>query len=142
MCFDRDADNEAISGSIGIRNSTLARRVTAAAQHFVESAVFAASSNREVAGLMADVGGEMVRVPLPCFTIRVDSRPNEVVHTRGRLGLREVVHRARLDEAARYDLVGVVKGFNQHLGIDDCQLSWQQLGRIDERGQWVSLGID
>ncbi|CEM01691.1 unnamed protein product [Vitrella brassicaformis CCMP3155] len=140
MCFDQDAASEAISGSIGIRNSTLARRVTAAAEHFVKSAVFEASSNREVVGGMANMGGQMVRVPLQCFAVNGG-------HYGGhrRLGLREVVHRAQLDEAARHGIEegAIDKGFNTHLGNDDCEFGgWQQLGRIDEGGQWVSLGIN
>ncbi|CEM10953.1 unnamed protein product [Vitrella brassicaformis CCMP3155] len=145
MCFDQDAANEAITANIGIRHSDMARRVQAAVKHVVKSAVFAASSNREVVGGMADVGGVTVRVPLQCFAIApgADTRSQEVVHTRDRLGLREVVHRARLDEAARYGLEeSIVKGFNQHLGNDDCQFAgWQQLGRVDKGGRWVTLGI-
>ncbi|CEM37794.1 unnamed protein product [Vitrella brassicaformis CCMP3155] len=120
--------------------SQLRRRVSAAVAHFVKSAATQTSTNREVVGGMASVGGVMVRVPLQCFAIRADSRPHQVVHTRGRVGVREVVHRARLDEPG---LVGVVKGFNEHLGDQDCRFSWQQLGRIDKTtGLFVSLDID
>ncbi|CEL95941.1 unnamed protein product [Vitrella brassicaformis CCMP3155] len=145
MCFDQHAANETITATLTIRNSDLARRVQAAAEHFVKSAVFAASSNREVVGGTADVGGVTVRVPLQCFAIRAESRPHQVVHTHGRLGVREVIHRARLDEAARHGIEegAINKGFNEHLGNTDCQFGgWQQLGRIDEWGQWVTLSIN
>ena len=134
--FDMEAAIQTITDKLPFRHSAMARRVRAAVEYFIRSAVHEASSNREVVGGMADVGGVTVRVPLQCFAVRGSG--GQVVMT----GVREVVHKARLDEAARYDLVGVVKGFNEHLGNDDCQLSWQQLGRIDERGQCVSLGID
>ncbi|CEM23800.1 unnamed protein product [Vitrella brassicaformis CCMP3155] len=144
MCFDQHAANETITAKIGIRNSDMARRVCAAVDRSVKSALYA-SSNREVVGGTANVGGVTVRVPLQCFAIRADSRPHQVVHTRGRVGVREVVQRARLDEAARHGIEegAINKGFNEHLGNADCQFGgWQQLGRIDERGQWVTLGID
>ncbi|CEM23822.1 unnamed protein product [Vitrella brassicaformis CCMP3155] len=144
MCFDQDAANEAITANIVIRHSDMARRVCAAVDHFIKSALYA-SSNREVVGGTANVGGVTVRVPLQCFAIRADSRPHQVVHTRGRVGVREVVQRARLDEAARHGIQegAINKGFNDHLGNEDCQYGgWQQLGRIDERGQWVTLGIN
>ncbi|CEM23809.1 unnamed protein product [Vitrella brassicaformis CCMP3155] len=144
MCFDQDAANEAIAANIGIRHSDMARRVCAAVEHFITSALYA-SSNREVVGGTANVGGVTVRVPLQCFAIMADSRPHQVVHTRGRVGVREVVQRARLDEAARHGIEegAINKGFNDHLGNADCQFGgWQQLGRIDEGGQWVTLGIN
>ncbi|CEM23754.1 unnamed protein product [Vitrella brassicaformis CCMP3155] len=92
-----------------------------------------------------NVGGVTVRVPLQCFAILVDSRPHQVVHTRGRVGVREVVQRARLDEAARHGIEegAINKGFNDHLGNADCEFGgWWKLGRIHERGQWVTLGIN
>ncbi|CEM23770.1 unnamed protein product [Vitrella brassicaformis CCMP3155] len=137
MCFDQGAASEAIAVNIGIRHSDMARRVCAAVHHFIQSALYA-SSNREVVGGTANVGGVTVRVPLQCFAIRADSRPHQVVHTRGRVGVREVVQIARLDEAARHGIEegAINKGFNEHLGNVDCQFGgWQQLGRIDERGQ-------
>ncbi|CEM26294.1 unnamed protein product [Vitrella brassicaformis CCMP3155] len=142
--FDIDAAMAAIDESIPLRNSRLFRRVRAAVTHFVKSALHA-SSNREVVGVTGSLGGVMVRVPLQCFAVSdgADSRPPHVVHTAGRLGLREVVHKARLDEAASHGVVGVVKGFNEHLGDQDCQFAWQQLGHIDRQtGLFVSLGID
>jgi len=45
-----------------------------------------------------------------------------------------VVHKARLDEAALHGVEGVAKGFNEHLGDDDCHFQWQQLGCV-ERGR-------
>ncbi|CEM23774.1 unnamed protein product [Vitrella brassicaformis CCMP3155] len=144
MCFDQDAANDTIAATLTVRNSDMARRVCAAVDHFVKSALYA-SSNREVVGGTADVGGVTVRMPLQCFALRADSRPHQVVHTRGRVGVREVVQRARLDEAARHGIEegAINKGFNEHWGSADCEFDgWQQLGRIDERGQWVTLGIN
>ncbi|CEL99656.1 unnamed protein product [Vitrella brassicaformis CCMP3155] len=127
--FDMAAAKEAITEAMGMRHSVLARRVFAAAEHFVRSAVCKASSNREVVGGTADVGGQVVRVPLQCFVLEgADGRLAHAVHTAGRVGLREVVHRAVLDEVAKWGVPGVVKGFNAHLGDADCQFTWQQLG--------------
>ncbi|CEM23713.1 unnamed protein product [Vitrella brassicaformis CCMP3155] len=142
MCFDWDAAVTTISGSIGLRNSALARRITAAAEHFVKSAVFEASSNREVVGgtrqQQQQQGNKRVKVIVPrlqCFAVNGGQHG-----THRRLGLSEVVHRARLDEAARH---GMEEGAITHLGAADCEFGgWQQLGRIDERGQWVTLGIN
>ncbi|CEM00587.1 unnamed protein product [Vitrella brassicaformis CCMP3155] len=120
-----------------IDDSQLRRRVRAAIGHFVKSAATQTSSNREVMGGMASVGGVMVRVPLHCFAVRGSG--GRVVLT----GVREVIHRARLDEAAQHGVEGVVKGFNEHLGDQDCQFACRQLGRIDRKtGLFVSLGID
>ncbi|CEM18763.1 unnamed protein product [Vitrella brassicaformis CCMP3155] len=144
MCFNMRAANETITSTLTIRNSVMGDRVCAAVEHFVKSALYA-SSNREVVGGASNVGGVTMRVPLQCFAIRADSCPHQVVHTHGRVGVREVVHRARLDEAARHDIEegAIDKGFNEHLGNADCEFGeWQQLGRIDERGQWVILGIN
>ncbi|CEM01461.1 unnamed protein product [Vitrella brassicaformis CCMP3155] len=122
-----------------IGESPLRRRVRAAVGHFVESAATQTSSNREVVGGMASVGGVMVTVPpLQCFAVREGASVR-------RVGLREVVHRARMDEAARHGVEegAINKGFNEHLGDQDCQFSWQQLGRIDRQtGLFVSLGIE
>ncbi|CEL93935.1 unnamed protein product [Vitrella brassicaformis CCMP3155] len=133
--FDMNAAQEAISEAIGVRHTDMARRVCAAAEHFVKSAVYQASSNREVVGgtRYEQQGDKRFKVTVPqlqCFMLEgVDSRPSEAVHTRGRVGLREVVHRAVLDEAAKWGVQGVVvKGFNTHLGDADCQFTWQQLG--------------
>ncbi|CEL96689.1 unnamed protein product [Vitrella brassicaformis CCMP3155] len=121
-----------------IADSVLRRRVRAAVNHFVKSAATRTSSNREVVGGMASVGGVMVRVPLQCFAVR-DSGGQVVSMT----GVREVVHRARLDEAAQYGVGGgVVKGFNEHLGDQDCQFAWGQVGHLSRTGLFVSLGID
>ncbi|CEM26967.1 unnamed protein product [Vitrella brassicaformis CCMP3155] len=67
--FDMAAATQTITEAIGLRHSAMARRVRAAVEHFVWSGVYEASSNREVVGGMADVGGEMVRMPLQCFAI-------------------------------------------------------------------------
>jgi len=144
MCFDWDAAVTTISGSIGLRNSALARRITAAAEHFVKSAVFEASSNREVVGgtRYQQQGDKRVKVtvpPLQCFAVRGSG--GQVVHKM--TGVREVVHRARLDEADGHGVEGVVKSFNEHLGDQDCQFAWPQLGRIDRQiGLFVPLGIE
>ncbi|CEM01552.1 unnamed protein product [Vitrella brassicaformis CCMP3155] len=127
--FDMEAATQTISEAIGVRHSAMARRVRAAVEHFVRSAVYEASSNREVVGGMADVGGEMVRVPLQCFAIRGQQGGQHLL-----LGVREVAHRARLDEAAQHGVAGLVKGFNEHLDNDECQFQWQQLGCV-ERGR-------
>mmetsp|Transcript_21702 Transcript_21702/g.61735 ORF Transcript_21702/g.61735 Transcript_21702/m.61735 type:complete len:113 (+) Transcript_21702:100-438(+) len=35
-----------------------------------------------------------------------------------------------------------VKGFNEHLGDQDCQFEWGQLGRLSRTGLFVPLGIE
>ncbi|CEM20872.1 unnamed protein product [Vitrella brassicaformis CCMP3155] len=145
-----------------IGDSRLKRRVSAAVDHFVKQAATRTASNREVVGKTekgeggrpegallrwwnrlrgvtgAGQGGLTVRVPaLQCFAIHGGGR-----HPHRRLGVREVVHRARLDEAAAYRVRGVVKGFNSHLGDTDCRFRWGQLGYIDQPGCFVSLGIN
>ncbi|CEM12045.1 unnamed protein product [Vitrella brassicaformis CCMP3155] len=129
--FDMDAATQTITEAIGVRHSAMAHRVRASVEHFVRSAVYEASSNREVVGGMADVGGETVRVPLQCFAINAGQQGSG---QHRQLGVREVVHRARLDEAAQHGVAGLVKGFNEYLGNDDCQFQWQQLGCV-ERGR-------
>ncbi|CEM11430.1 unnamed protein product [Vitrella brassicaformis CCMP3155] len=137
FCFDEEAAKESISAAFPFRHTDMARRVVAAIEHFVKYAALRASSNREVVGAMADVGGQMVRVPLQCFAVWGQPGGQHRV-----LGVREVVHRARLDEAAKCGVQGaVLKGFNEHLGNDDCQFAWGQLGYIDKRRQFVSLRI-
>jgi len=137
--FGTEAAKETITDTLTDSNTDVARRVVAAVEHFVKCAALRAISNREVVGAMADVEGQMVRVPLQCFAVRVEPGGQHRV-----LGVREVVHRARLDEAAKWGLAegAVLKGFNTHLGNDDCQFAWGQLGYIDSGGQFVSLGID
>ncbi|CEM01587.1 unnamed protein product [Vitrella brassicaformis CCMP3155] len=129
--FDMEAAIQTITDKFPFRHSAMARRVRAAVEHSVRSSVYEASSNREVVGGMANVGGEMVRVPLQCFAINAGQQGGGQHQL---LGVREVVHRARLDEAAQHGVTGVVKGFNEHLGNDDCQFQWQQLGCV-ERGR-------
>ncbi|CEL95704.1 unnamed protein product [Vitrella brassicaformis CCMP3155] len=121
--------------TITLGQPVLANRIKRAMQHFVKCAATKTAGNQEVIGPMANVGGRVVRVPLQCFAIREGTSVR-------RLGLREVVHRARLDEAARYGLTGVVKGFKSHLGNDDCQLGWGQLGWVNEIGLFQPLGIN
>ncbi|CEL92721.1 unnamed protein product [Vitrella brassicaformis CCMP3155] len=132
--FDMDNAMRAIREGIGLRHTDMADRVHAAAEHFVRSAL-RANSNQEVVGVVANVGGRTVRVPLQCFAVR---RQHDGQHRL--LGLREVVHRARLDEADRHGVTGVEKDFNTHLGDADCQFHWQQLGYMDDDA-FVSLGL-
>ncbi|CEM00585.1 unnamed protein product [Vitrella brassicaformis CCMP3155] len=115
-----------------IGDSLLRRRIRAAVGHFVKSAATQTSSNREVVGGVASVGGVMVRVPLQCFALRGSG--SRVVLT----GVREVIHRARLDEAAQHGVVGVVKGFNEHLGDLDCQFEWGVCPGPDCLCRWAS----
>ncbi|CEM01629.1 unnamed protein product [Vitrella brassicaformis CCMP3155] len=135
--FDTEAVNRTITDTLlPFRHTDMARRVCTAIEHFVKSAL-EASSNREVVGPMANVGGQMVRVPLQCFAVRGQEGGQPRL-----LGVREVVHKARLDEAARHGVEGVVKGFDDHLGNEDCQFEWQHLGYINKQGQFESLGIN
>ncbi|CEM22086.1 unnamed protein product [Vitrella brassicaformis CCMP3155] len=150
--FDMDAAQEAISEAIGVRHSDMARRVCAAAKHLVLSAVYQASSNREVVGGTVhqqqqqqqqgdedenEPGAKRAKVsvpPLQCFA--TDAGQDGGQHRL--LGLREVVHKARLDEVAKYGLQGVEKGFNDHI-VNDCDFEWGRLGHIDSSGAIVSL---
>ncbi|CEM00247.1 unnamed protein product [Vitrella brassicaformis CCMP3155] len=124
-----------------IGDTQLRRRVKAAVDHFVKSAATQTSSNREVVGgtRYEQQGNKSVKVtvpPLQCFAIRGSGvRPRQ-------LGVREVVHKARMDEAAHHGVEGVQKGFNEHLGNDDCQFEWQQLGRLSRTRLLVPLGIE
>ncbi|CEL93385.1 unnamed protein product [Vitrella brassicaformis CCMP3155] len=123
--FDMDAAKEAIGEAIGVRHTDMARRVCAAAEHFVRSAVYQASSNREVVGGTADVGGQVVRVPqLQCFVVGgVGGRKME---------LREVVQRAIVDEAAKWGLTGEIdNGFSKNVAA----VVWGAVG-------WVERGRD
>ncbi|CEM12629.1 unnamed protein product [Vitrella brassicaformis CCMP3155] len=121
--------------------SALKRRVRGAVEHFVKWAATKTVSNREVVGGWSrGPDGQMVRVPqLQCFAVDAGH-----LHTHRRLGLREVVHRARLDEVRQHGLEGVVKGFNNEEGNDDCEFQWGQLGYVTGQTgqQWVSLGIN
>ncbi|CEM25186.1 unnamed protein product [Vitrella brassicaformis CCMP3155] len=125
-----------------VGESVLRRRVRAAVGHFVKSAATQTSSNREVVGgtRYQQQGDKRVKVTVPllqCFAVGGQQGGQHRL-----LGVREVVHRARLDEAATHGM-RLVKGFNEHLGDQDCQFEWGQLGRIDKgTGMFVSLGID
>ncbi|CEL93420.1 unnamed protein product [Vitrella brassicaformis CCMP3155] len=136
--FDMDAAQEAISETIGVRHSDMARRVCAAAEHFVKSAAYQASSNREVVGGTADVGGQMVRVPqLQCFVV------GGVGGVGGRkMELREVVQRAILDEAAKWGLAGQIdNGFSKDVsGVQWGAVGWVERGR-DGRETFRSLRL-
>ncbi|CEL95725.1 unnamed protein product [Vitrella brassicaformis CCMP3155] len=121
--------------TVTLGQAEVANRIKRAMQHFVKCAATKTAGNQEVIGGMASVGGRVVRVPLQCFAVIQGTSVR-------RVGLREVVHRARLDEAARYGLTGVIKGFNSHLGNDDCQFGWGQLGWVNEIGLFQPLGIN
>ncbi|CEM00506.1 unnamed protein product [Vitrella brassicaformis CCMP3155] len=128
-----------------IGDSQLRRRVRAAVNHFVKSAATQTSSNREVVGgtRYEQQGDKRVKVtvpPLKCFAIRAAGSGGQVVNKM--TGVREVVHKARLDEVAKYQLTGVQKGFNEHLGDQDCQFGWGQLGRLSRTGLFIPLGIE
>ncbi|CEM20195.1 unnamed protein product [Vitrella brassicaformis CCMP3155] len=104
-----------------IGESPLRRRVRAAVGHFVKSAATQTSSNREVVGgtRYEQQGDKRVKVtvpPLQCFAVRGQQGGQNRLLT----GVREVVHRARLNEVG-HGVAGVVKGFNEHLGDQDCQ---------------------
>ncbi|CEM03219.1 unnamed protein product [Vitrella brassicaformis CCMP3155] len=125
--------------------SLLKRRVRAAVAHFVTQAATRTTGNREVVGgtrhVQQEEGTKRTRVtipPLQCFAV---NGGQEGGGQHRRLGVREVVHRARLDEAAQHGVEGVVKGFNTHLDDSDCQFQWQQLGYINRGGQFEALQI-
>ncbi|CEM31121.1 unnamed protein product [Vitrella brassicaformis CCMP3155] len=134
--FDMAAAQEATTDeAVGVRHSDMARRVCAAAEHFVKSAEYQASSNREVVGGTANVGGQVVRVPqLQCFVVGgVGGRKME---------LREVVHWAILDEAAKWELVGEIdNGFSKDVAVVEWEaVGWVERGR-DGRETFTSLGM-
>ncbi|CEM36809.1 unnamed protein product [Vitrella brassicaformis CCMP3155] len=137
LCFDQHKAATDIERAINLSHqTTFGRRIHSAAEHFVMGAVLKTESNRQVGGGMADVGGATVRVPLQCFQV--------VGGVKGRvLGLREVVHKARMDEAvARGGLHGLQKGFNQHLGDIDCHFAWPELGYVNGDGSLQPLHLE
>jgi len=162
MCWDKREAYDALSAVKLRAHSVLGGRLHAAMRQFIVSAVTQAASNNEVVGgtrpvqqqqQQQDTEGEdeqgakrsKVSVPpLQCFALAdgADSRPPHVVSKPRRLGLREVVHRARLDEVAMYQLEGVEKGFNTHLGDCDCLFEWQHLGYIDRSGDFQPLSAE
>ncbi|CEL93959.1 unnamed protein product [Vitrella brassicaformis CCMP3155] len=125
--FDMDAAQEAISEeAVGVRHSDTAGRVCAAAEHFVKSAVYQASSNREVVGgtRYEQQSDKRLKVTVPqlqCFVVGgVGGRKME---------LREVVQRAILDEAAKWGLVGDIdNGFSK----DVAAVMWGAVGWVDK----------
>ncbi|CEM34756.1 unnamed protein product [Vitrella brassicaformis CCMP3155] len=121
--------------------SAIKRRVREAVGHFVKWAATKTVSNREVVGGWSrGPDGQMVCGPqLQCFALDAGQH-----HTHRRLGVREVVHGARLDEVKQHGLEGVVKGFNNEEGNDDCEFQWGRLGYVTGQTgqQWVSLGIN
>ncbi|CEM28012.1 unnamed protein product [Vitrella brassicaformis CCMP3155] len=134
LCFDTAAAHETVNAIQLRSHSKLGHRIHTAMDHFVASAVFHASGNTEVVGGRHEEQGQTVHAPpLQCFAIRGEEGGQHRL-----LGLREVVHRARLDEATEHDPRGVVKGF-QHLGDGDCDFEWDGLGFVDEAGEFVSM---
>ncbi|CEM12031.1 unnamed protein product [Vitrella brassicaformis CCMP3155] len=121
-----------------VQNVTeVGRRVNTAMSRFVEAAAsLQVVGNKEVVGGTTNVGGERVRVPqLQCFAVRWQHSGQHRL-----MELREVVQRAILDEAARYD--GLPASIDNGFTEDVAAFEWQQLGYVDERGQWVTLGIN
>ncbi|CEL93957.1 unnamed protein product [Vitrella brassicaformis CCMP3155] len=137
--FDMDAAQKAISEAIRVRHSDMARRVCAAAEHFVKSAVYQASSNREVVGgtRYEQQGDKRLKVTVPqlqCFVVGgVGGRKME---------LREVVQRAILDEAAKWGLVGEIdNGFTTDVpAVEWGAVGWVDKGR-DGRETFRRLGM-
>ncbi|CEM26987.1 unnamed protein product [Vitrella brassicaformis CCMP3155] len=120
-----------------VQNVTeVGRRVNAAMARFVEAAAsLQVVGNEEVVGGTTNVGGDRVRVPqLQCFAVRWQHSGQHRL-----MELREVVQRAILDEAARYD--GLPASIDNGFTKDVAAFEWQQLGYVDERGQWVTLGM-
>ncbi|CEL99547.1 unnamed protein product [Vitrella brassicaformis CCMP3155] len=136
---DTGSIQQALDG-INLRaDTTFGGRVHGAMAHFVKQATTVATSNREVVGgVRHDESGQAVRVPpLQCFAVG-----DGVGGSHRLIGLREVVHKARLDEAGQCGLGGqVVKGFKEQLGNGDCEFEWSQLGYFDKKGRFV-LGIN
>ncbi|CEM02156.1 unnamed protein product [Vitrella brassicaformis CCMP3155] len=123
--------------------SLLRRRVHAAVLHSVSQGATRTSSNRKVVGgtqyVQQEGGAKRTKVtvpPLQCFAANGGQQGGGQHRL---LGVREVVHRARLDEATQHGLQGVEKGFNADLGNSDCQFQWQQLGYVDSNGEFISL---
>ncbi|CEM01123.1 unnamed protein product [Vitrella brassicaformis CCMP3155] len=101
-----------------VQNVTeVGRRVNTAMARFVRAAAsLQVVGNKEVVGGTTNVGGERVRVPqLQCFAVRGHRL----------LELREVVQRAILDEAARYD--GLPASIDNGFTKDVAAVDWQQL---------------
>ncbi|CEL93976.1 unnamed protein product [Vitrella brassicaformis CCMP3155] len=127
--FDMDAAKEPTSEAIGVRHTDMARRVCAAAEHFVKSAVYQASSNREVVGgtRHEQQGDKRLKVTVPqlqCFVVGgVGGRKME---------LREVVQRAILDEAAKW---GLAREIDNGFSKDVAAVVWGAVG-------WVERGRD
>ncbi|CEL99630.1 unnamed protein product [Vitrella brassicaformis CCMP3155] len=122
--FDVDTAASATTEAIGMRHTDLARRVCAAAKHFFLSAV-KASSNREVVGgtRHEQRGNKRGKVPVPplqCFVVGgVGGRKME---------LREVVQRAILDEAAKWEVGEIDNGFS----TDVPAIEWGAVGWVDK----------
>ncbi|CEM28085.1 unnamed protein product [Vitrella brassicaformis CCMP3155] len=135
LCFDIDTAHQTVSDIQLRSHSRLGHRIHTAMDHFVASAVFHASGNTAVVGGRHEEDGQVVHAPpLQCFAIRGEEGGQPRV-----LGLREVVHKARLDEATEHCLRGVVKGFHEHLGDADCHFEWDGLGFVDDAGEFVSM---
>jgi len=127
---------EAINAVFVMKDDTPnGRRLLDDMHKFVNLAATRTSGNREVCGgVIEREDGRQVRIPqLQCFVLGgVDGR---------RVGLREVVHKLRLDEVRRFGLSGVVKGFNNEAGDEGCVFDGGQLGFVDKEGAYQSLGM-
>ncbi|CEM30691.1 unnamed protein product [Vitrella brassicaformis CCMP3155] len=120
-----------------VQNVTeIGRRVNTAMARFVGAAAsLQVVGNEEVVGGTTNVDGERVRVPqLRCFVVRGQHGGQHRL-----MELREVVQRAILDEAARYD--GLPASIGNGFTKDVAAFEWQHLGYVDERGEWVTLGM-
>ncbi|CEM12816.1 unnamed protein product [Vitrella brassicaformis CCMP3155] len=124
--FDMDAAQDAVSEAIGVRNSDMARRVCAAAEHLVRSALHQASSNRGVVGgtRHEQKGDKRLKMTVPqlqCFVMGGVGGQ--------RMELRQVVQRAILDEAAKCGLAGEIdNGFKK----DVPAVVWGSVGSVEK----------
>ncbi|CEL93894.1 unnamed protein product [Vitrella brassicaformis CCMP3155] len=133
--FDGETAQTALN-SIALRSHfALGKRIHKAMSHFVTCAATKTASNKEVVGGVMEVRGQTVSIPpLQCFAVSEGGSKREI-------GLREVVHKARMDEASKYGITGITKGFNEHLA-GDCVFEWPQLGYCDKKGCFVSMAIE
>mmetsp|Transcript_19562 Transcript_19562/g.56086 ORF Transcript_19562/g.56086 Transcript_19562/m.56086 type:complete len:512 (+) Transcript_19562:236-1771(+) len=134
FCIDLEAAHAAATRVLR-SDFPLGRRINTAMAHFVTCAATKTASNKEVVGGVMEVRGQTVSIPpLQCFAVSEGGSKREI-------GLREVVHKARMDEASKYGITGITKGFNEHLA-GDCVFEWPQLGYCDKKGCFVSMAIE